>query len=135
MYSEPNSNGISQHQTFLPEGIDPSTVTSIETGQLNPCASTPCSAADLAAGRDLVDDVIITTSTGTSFTMLSDPNSPTYFKPPFAIGSDESDDRDVAIADVNGKNQELTHFLYTFYAYFSLARVCHHQAMEYQTSY
>jgi hypothetical protein len=135
MYSEPNSNGISQHQTFLPEGIDPSTVTSIETGQLNPCAAAPCSAQELADGKDLVDDLIITTTKDEpSFTMLSDPNSPTYFKSPIAIGSTEDDDRATTVADVNGKKSKLTHFLCTFYAYFSLARVCH-QAMERQTSY
>ena len=103
LFGPPDTNSVFDHRTFVPESIDPDDITSIRTLQLNPCDSATCTADEIAAGKDNLPDVVIMTRTDEpSYTILSDPTNPSTLQPPIAIGSDEHDDRDVEVVDVNG---------------------------------
>jgi len=117
LFESPDGNNVFDHSTFVPDGINPDDITSISVEQLNPCAAadctteelTPCAASictaeEIAAGngKDNIPDIVILTKPGEpSYTILSDPNNPGT-QPPKAIGSEEHDDRDVEVADING---------------------------------
>jgi hypothetical protein len=94
---------VFDHTTFVPDGISPDDITSISVEQLNPCAAAACTPDETAAGKDNLPDIVILTKTDEpSYTILSDPNNPGTLQPPTAIGSEEFDDRDVEVADING---------------------------------
>jgi hypothetical protein len=92
--------------SFLHETIDPDDVTGISVEQLNPCATDSCTPIELGEGKDNFPDMVVTTGPGEpSYTILSNPPSgggPGTFQPPKAIGSEETDDRDAVLMDVNG---------------------------------
>ena len=102
IFESPDGNDVFDHSTFLPESIDPDDITSVSVDHLNPCATAVCTTEETAAGKDNLLDVIVTTTNGgASYTILNDPSNPGSFQTPTAIGSEEFDDRDVEIADVN----------------------------------
>ena len=102
LFESPDANDVFDHSTFLPESIDPDDITNIAMQSLNPCATAVCTAEETAAGKDNLLDVIVTTTNGgASYTILNDPSNPGSFQTPTAIGSEEFDDRDVKIADIN----------------------------------
>ena len=102
-FDYPDGNNVMVPFEFLPDELNPDDITGISTVQLNPCAAATCTAQETLEGKDNLPDVVFTTGTGkTSYTALNDPNSPGTLKPPKSIGSNEHDDRDVEVADING---------------------------------
>ena len=106
-FEYPDANNVMKPivDLFLrgPDDISPDDITGISTEQLNPCAATPCTAQETADGKDNLPDVIFSTGVDRpSIVALNDPNNPGTLQAPTAIGSEEDDDRDVAVSDING---------------------------------
>ena len=102
LFESPDANNVFGHQTFMPKTVDPDDVTGITTAQLNPCATAVCTVEETVAGKDNLPDLVITTKANEpSYTILNNPFNPGELQLPIAIGSDENDDRDVEIADMN----------------------------------
>ena len=87
---------------WLPDGINPDHVTNVKTTQANPCAAAAACTEDEKTEdkKDNFEDVVITTTAGEpSYVLLSSGDG--TFKSVFAIGSNEHDDRDVEVIDVD----------------------------------
>jgi hypothetical protein len=102
LFEAPDANDVFAHKSFLPEGLDPDDITSISTESLNPCAAELCTPAETAAGKDNYDDLIITTDADdVNYIVLSNPDNPDLLQPPTAIGVEQTDDRQIVVADIN----------------------------------